>query len=494
MTPDDPDKTLPPKSGAAASDATLPPSSWPGVNGVLGRYRVEKRLGEGGMGAVYFAHDTTLDRPVALKIPRFVGNVEVAAARFLREARSAAGLHHPNICPIYDVGEIGGTHFLAMAFVSGDTLAEKVGPGRPLDPPEAARIVRAVAAAMQYAHSKGVIHRDLKPVNIMLAVDGGQCAVDSKHPPSGSSEPPAAHCPLSATTPVVMDFGLARRTADAGAKLTLQGDVMGTPAYMPPEQVAGDVARMGPGCDVYSLGVVLYELLTGTVPFQGDVFALLSQIALDAPQPPSARRPGLDPRLDSVCLKALAKKPEERWKSMQAFADALAAVAGDRGAGLLEASHKGGAHLTFKVEGTNFAYRPPPLPVVTVGRQKRRPGDPPDQGSDFVLRVAGNDVLSARISRRHFEVHRTPTGYAVVDKSKAGLTRNGVPVPKDTPVELADGDRLGVAGVVTLEVALRGGKDDGVRMAAAVEVPAPRAAGGGRVQLEASLGDLVTMG
>jgi serine/threonine protein kinase len=320
---------------------------------------------------------------------------------------------------------------------------------------------------MQYAHAKGVVHRDLKPVNIMID-DRGE--------------------------PVVMDFGLARR--GSGSQLTVEGDVMGTPAYMPPEQVTGEVGKMGPACDVYSLGVVLYELLTGTTPFAGDLFAILTQIALDPPQPPSARRPGLNPRFDSVVLKAIAKKPEDRWSSMQLFADVLAGLAGVSTAPTGPTAFDGPS-LTLKVEGTAFAYKPPPgVGVVTVGRQKRRPGDPPDQGNDFVLRVAGNDQLSARISRRHFEIHRTPTGFAVVDKSKAGLTRNGTPVPKDDPVPLADGDRLGVAGVVTLEVLIHGAGETApsVRQAAVVEVPAPTGSGGGRVEIEASLGDMVTMG
>jgi hypothetical protein len=232
------------------------------------------------------------------------------------------------------------------------------------------------------------------------------------------------------------------------------------------------------------------------VPFKGDMFAILSQIAMDPPPPPSSRRPGLDSRFDSIVLKAMAKKPEERWKTMQALADVLGGVAQSRGTpadvpGLSES----GPQLTLKVEGTTFGYRPPAmLPVFTVGRQKRKVGDAADQGSDFVLRVAGNDGLSARISRRHFEVHRTPTGFAVVDRSKAGLTRNGAQVPKEVPVEVGDGDRLGVAGVVTLEVMIRGNRDDGMKLAAAVEVPAPVASGGGRVQIEASVGDMVTMG
>jgi len=446
----DPDATLPPPTIA---EAPAPAPFEPGY--AFGRYRIGDRLGAGGMGAVYLAHDTVLDRPVALKIPRRTGDYTGATARFHREAQAPSALRHPNICPIYDVGEIDGTPFLSMAFVRGEPLSARVGRDRPLDPDEAARIVRTVALAMQYAHDQGIIHRDLKRANIVLD-DRGE--------------------------PVVMDFGLVRRAAAVGPHLTIQGELLGTPAYMPPEQAAGDLGRMGPASDIYALGAVLYELLTDRPPFTGDLLALLSQIALDPPPRPSARRPGLPARFDAICLKALAKDPADRWKSMRALADALAPATHD------------GPTLALRVEGTRFAYRPPPLvPVVTVGRQRRRPGDGPDQGNDFVLRVAGNDALSARISRRHFEVRRTAGGFAVVDRSKAGLTHNGTPVPKDTPVELADGDRLGVAGVVTLLVDL-GQKSAGglVRPGGVVEVPAPGGAGGGQMQIEASVGDLVT--
>ena len=426
---------------------------------------VVRKIGEGGMGAVFLAHDTVLDRPVALKIPFFGGNKATAAARFLREAQAAAGLQHPNVCPIFDVGQVGDTHFLCMQFLAGRPLSDRVGPNRPLAPPEAARIVRSIAGAMQAAHAKGVIHRDLKPVNVMMTEAG---------------------------EPVVMDFGLARTgggSGSGGPQLTVQGDIMGTPAYMPPEQVRGEVAQMGPASDIYSLGVVLYELLTGEPPFKGEMFALLSQIALDAPQPPSARRPGLDPRYDAVVLKALAKNPDERWKSMQALADALATLAG----GGPPASADDAPPLILRVAGTPFAYKPPPgLPQVRVGRKKRVAGEPPESGNDFVLRVAGNDALSARISRRHLDLVRVPGGWTAVDLSKTGVTVNGRPLPAGTPVPLADGDVLVVAGVVTLEVGLGGG-DGTSRPAAMVEVPAPAGSGGGQLQLEASLGDLVTM-
>lgn len=453
----DPDATLPPDPRSAVAVPSFTPGSQ------FGRYRIDKKVGEGGMGAVYLAHDTTLNRQVALKIPFFGSNKATAAARFLREAQAAAGLQHPNVCPIYDVGQVGDTHFLCMPFIAGRPLSDRVAPGRPLAPPEAARIVRTVALAMQIAHARGVIHRDLKPVNIMM---------DDR------------------AEPVIMDFGLARTGGSgSGPQLTVQGDIMGTPAYMPPEQVRGDVAKMGPASDVYSLGVVLYELLVGEPPFKGEMFALLSQIALDPPPAPSSRRAGLDPRYDAVVFKALAKNPDERWKSMQAFADALLALAGT-GTHVVDPD---APPLTLRVAGTPFAYKPPPgLPTVRVGRQKRRPGEPPDTGNDFVLRVAGNDALSARISRRHLDLVRTPGGWAAVDLSKTGVTRNGEPLPAGTPVALADGDILVVAGVVTLEVGLGGGPT-GDKPAAVVEVPAPIGSGGGQVQLEASLGDLVTM-
>jgi serine/threonine protein kinase len=418
------------------------------------------------MGAVYLAHDTTLDRPVALKVPKFGGNVEPAAARFLREAQSAARLQHPNICPIYDLGVIDGTHYLAMAFVRGAPLAARLADHRPLDPREAARIVRQIALAMQYAHDHGIIHRDLKPANVLIDERG---------------------------EPVVLDFGLARREDAGDRPLTAQGDFMGTPAYMPPEQVVGDVAAMGPATDIYSLGVILYELLTGGPPFKGDTLSLVAQIATEQPRPPSARRPGLEPLFDSVCLKALAKKPGDRWKSMRALADVLTRFAGGGTSG--ENAWVGEAPaLTLRVEGTNFVYRPPSiLPTITVGRQKRKAGEAAEQGNDFVLRVAGNDALSARISRRHFELNRTPSGWVVVDRSRAGLTRNGSPLPKDTPVEVLDGDRLGVAGVVTLLVSLRGGAPDAsAKQAAVIDVPAPAGAGV-QLQIEASVGDMLTL-
>jgi tetratricopeptide (TPR) repeat protein len=264
----------------------------------FGRYRLLRKLGQGGMGTVYLAHDSKLDRRVALKIPRFTAeDGPEGLERFHREARAAATIDHPNICPVHDVDAIGGIHYLAMAYIEGKSLAELVRGGQPLPHRQAAKLVHRLALALQEAHSRHVIHRDLKPSNIMINARG---------------------------EPVVMDFGLARRVLPGDIRLTQSGSVLGTAAYMSPEQARGDVKGIGPGCDIYSLGVVLYELLTGRLPFQGPMVAVLAQILTEPPEPPSKIRPDLDPVLEAICLKAMAKKVEDRYPSMQALATALA--------------------------------------------------------------------------------------------------------------------------------------------------------------------------
>ncbi|HKA06888.1 MAG TPA: serine/threonine-protein kinase, partial [Gemmataceae bacterium] len=262
----------------------------------FGRYRVTKLLGEGGMGAVYLAHDSQLDRPVALKVPQFdAGDGPLMRERFLREARAAATLQHANICPVYDVGEIDGASYMTMAFIEGRSLAEVLRDQVRVDSRTIALLLRKIALALHQAHRKQVVHRDLKPGNIMLT---------------------------EKNEPVVMDFGLARR-GGADARITRAGDIMGTPAYMAPEQASGIQEKIGPQCDVYSLGVILYEMLCGQVPFAGDTMAVLTQVLLDEPPPPSAHRPDVDPRLEAICQKAMAKKPENRYRSMAELAAAF---------------------------------------------------------------------------------------------------------------------------------------------------------------------------
>jgi hypothetical protein len=263
----------------------------------FGRYRLERLLGKGGMAAVYLAYDTQLDRPVALKVPRFRGDDEgPQRERFFREARAAATLRHPNLCPVYDIGEHDGVCYLTMAYIDGKPMSAYLPGKKPVPLQKAAALVRVLARALQEAHEAGVIHRDLKPANILI---------------SRKKEP------------IITDFGLARRAAADDQRLTQSGAMMGTPAYMPPEQVNGDVGAMGPGCDIYSLGVILYELLAGRRPFEGPTGLLMAQIVMDPPPPLDEFRPGVDPALEAVCVKALAKRPADRYPSMRAFAAAL---------------------------------------------------------------------------------------------------------------------------------------------------------------------------
>jgi serine/threonine protein kinase len=280
--------SVPEKTGIAAGSLK---------SGKFGRYRVEKTLGEGAMGTVYLARDTELDRRVALKVPKFGDEDQEMMERFYREARSAAKLRHRNICAVHDIGEIDGTRYISMAYIEGRPLSDYVNPDKPPSERNVAVIVRKLAQALETAHREGVIHRDLKPANIM---------VDKK------------------TEPVIMDFGLARQiNTDENERLTQTGTVMGSPAYMSPEQVNADIDRIGPASDIYSLGVILYELLTGRLPYEGSIAAVIGQILMKDPEKPSAFRADLDPRLESICIKMMAKQIEDRHTAMKGVAQAL---------------------------------------------------------------------------------------------------------------------------------------------------------------------------
>ena len=265
-------------------------------------YELQEELGRGGMGVVYRAWQPSLQRDVAVKLI-LRGTLASAdeLARFQAEAEAAGRLQHPHIVPIYEVASHDGQCYFSMQLVEGETLAEKLADG-PLPAREAVRLMATVARAIHYAHTQGIVHRDLKPANILIDADG---------------------------EPHVTDFGLAKQL-DAGASLTRTGAVLGTPAYMAPELASGDRGSVGPACDVYSLGTILYALLTGRPPFQGPspVDTVLMVLEQD-PLPPRLLNPKLDRDLEMIVLKCLQKPPELRYASAAALADDLTAYLND---------------------------------------------------------------------------------------------------------------------------------------------------------------------
>ncbi|NVJ16239.1 protein kinase domain-containing protein [Myxococcus sp. AM010] len=293
--------TLPSETAArpAEEGATVaglpsePPGTAPAAPGA--RYEVLGLLGRGGMGDVYRARDRTLGRPVALKFLR--GADPERAMRFLREARAQARIDHPNVCKVFDAGETDGQAFIAMQLVEGERMDVAA---RGLAPLEKARWLKAAAEAVEAAHVLGVIHRDLKPSNIMVLPGEG-----------------------ARREPVIMDFGLAYEAGE-GHGLTSTGAVMGTPAYMAPEQARGELDAIGARTDVYGLGATLYELLVGEPPFTGATpLETLNRVLHDDPVPPRERVPDLDADLETVCLKCLSKEPALRYASARALAEDL---------------------------------------------------------------------------------------------------------------------------------------------------------------------------
>ncbi len=290
--------------------------------GYFGDYELLAEIARGGMGVVYKARQANLDRVVALKMI-LAGQLASPAdvRRFYQEAEAAANLEHPGIVPIYEVGQHAGQHFFSMAFVDGPSLAQIVAEG-PLPPKEAAGIVKHVAEAMAYAHSKGVVHRDLKPANVLLARIDNRTHAGSVHGVTlgGSSDNPDRR---GVYEPKVTDFGLAKRT-EGGSELTGTGQVLGTPAYMPPEQAAGLVKQIGPLADVYSLGAILYCLLTGRPPFQAaNVMDTLMQVLQKEPLSPRDLNPQTPKDLETIALKCLQKDRQKRYGSVKALADEL---------------------------------------------------------------------------------------------------------------------------------------------------------------------------
>jgi serine/threonine protein kinase len=354
-------------------------------------------------------------------------------------------------------------------FIEGETLEERLQRGR-LEHREAARLVADVADALHYTHLHGLIHRDIKPANILLDARG---------------------------RPHVTDFGLAVWYEELTKERRRPA---GTPSYMSPEQVRGDADRTDSRTDIYSLGVVLYELLCGRRPFTGDTHdALFEQIAHREARPPRTIDGSVPRDLERICLKALCKQIGDRYTTGRDMAEELrdwdaadraAAVGGDRknmarGAG-------GTPTFSLRLVGTPYVYRPAgDAATVTIGRKRRKPTEPPDRGSDFVVRLTQSDRQTLQISRRHCQIHISGGDWTIVDHSKGGTLLNGERLVKGRPARIRPGDRISVAGVVEIEV-LESSDYMAKPVGGEVSVPTPGGAGGHLV-LAASIGDLTTV-
>jgi serine/threonine protein kinase/tetratricopeptide (TPR) repeat protein len=277
-------------SAEAAGDAR-------GERRIVAGYEILGELGRGGMGVVYKARQLGLNRLVALKMVLAGAHAsEGQLARFFVEAEAVAGIQHPNIVQIHDVGTHDNLPYFSLEFVDGGSLAQKLG-GKPQPPKEAARLLEAITRGVVCAHQRGIIHRDLKPANVLLTREG---------------------------IPKITDFGLAKRL-EGDSSQTKSGTLMGTPSYMAPEQAAGKIREVGPLSDQYALGAVLYETLTGRPPLVGTTVAeTLNLVQNQEPLPPSRLQPGVPRDLETICLKCLQKEPDKRYASTEALADDLA--------------------------------------------------------------------------------------------------------------------------------------------------------------------------
>jgi tRNA A-37 threonylcarbamoyl transferase component Bud32 len=354
------------------------------IGKVVGRYRIQSQLGQGGMATVYRAHDTLLDRDVAVKFIR-AGVVpdhmtEQLLARFRREARSLSRLSHPNIVPIHDFGEYDGELYFVLGYMPGGTLAQKL--GRPVRCHEAAQLLAPIARALEYAHSLNIVHRDIKPSNILLSAGG---------------------------IPVLSDFGIAKLLDDDGTTLlTGTGVGIGTPAYMAPEQ--GTNKDVDFRADIYSLGIVFYELVTGRLPFMADTpFSVLMKHVNEPLPRPKSLVADLPDEVERVLFKALAKRPSERYQNMGAFADELEAL------------------------------RPSAAPTRTAATARIRP-----LGAAFLLAgcAAGVFVMSGLVALAALVMAEPPSPTAppvVTPSSTVGIARSPAPV----------GDPAGATSLVT---------------------------------------------
>ncbi len=369
----------------------------------FGQYKIITPIGKGGMGVVYRARDTRLNRDVALKVlPPELAQDKEFVARFRREAETAASLDHPHIVAIYNIGEQDGVYYLAMRLLHGHPLNDVLRQRRALSLDRSTRIVEQLARALDYAHARGVIHRDIKPANIMLGDDG--------------------HVTL-------MDFGIAK--AMMGSKITRTGTMIGTPEYMAPEQFTGE--SVDHRADVYALSIVLYELLTGQVPFKGDTPVAISHgHVYQQPAPLRQANPQISPAVEQVVLRGLAKRPEARYPGAGALAEALrAATRGD----LAPASEPLPQPLKIVLpDGREYALT---IGALRLGRSEE---------SDVVLR-------DTQVSRQHAEIRSDAHSSALIDLSSAnGTFINDRRLAPHRPQTLRPGMEIRLGAQMTLQV------------------------------------------
>ena len=313
----------------------------------LGQYEVQDFIGQGAMGVVYRAYHAQLERTGAIKVMQAITPDTDTVARFRREAQAIAKLRHPNIVDVYDFGEHNGTPYMIVEYIPGGSLASRMEQG-PLDQAAALRYLRGIAAGLDYAHNHGVVHRDVKPANVLMTND---------------------------EAPVLADFGLAKLLEGSSLK-SMTGVTTGTPAYMAPEQVTGH--KVGPPADRYSLATIAYEMLTGVIPFNGEpLMELLYSQVHRMPPAASSRNPALSPEVDAVLSKGLAKDPAARWGSSVELVDALAGALSAQPAQVLAETLVMASPLTATRAVTRTAIAPPPTGFVEEETTLAYPSPPP---------------------------------------------------------------------------------------------------------------------